>query len=47
MKPKIIFTDELGAYMNINVSLQSNWVAEDVLLFAGDGVGVVIRYAEC
>ena len=33
--------------MNINVSLQSNWVAEDVLLFASDGVGVVIRCAEC
>ena len=32
--------------MNINISLQSNWVAEDVLLFANDGVGVVIRYAE-
>lgn len=33
--------------MNINISLQSNWVAENVLLSASDGVGVVIRYAEC
>ena len=32
--------------MNINISLQSNWVAEDILLFASDGVGVVIRCSE-
>lgn len=33
--------------MNINISLQSKWVAEDVLLSASDEVGVVIRYAAC